>query len=334
MTTDTTTAAQLGNALAANYLLVELSVSRWQATKTDKRASADTIARNHAARDAGRFVKNLLAGADAELRQLNSVLDRLRAHVYDSTAPWAAGDGAQLRGPRLLSVTRAPAFLAEHAALKAESDSALAAFLSAYPAARARAMSALNGLGNATDYPEPEALAARYNVAMSVEPLPAASDYSRASLPADMAAAFADQLAAAQAKKLQTAQADVIDRATEHLTRIATQLAKLDDADAAPRLHQSLIDSGRALAGLLRDTAAGDFRIIDAADRIERDVLNVPSLDAWRHGETKRKSAAAAALSVAVDLVCVANPPEVAPVAPADAAQLPDAVVIPDVEFF
>ena len=65
-----TDTSQLNDALAANYMLVDLDVKSWSGNKTDREASSELIAAKGATKDSGRFVKYLFASADAELQEV------------------------------------------------------------------------------------------------------------------------------------------------------------------------------------------------------------------------------------------------------------------------
>jgi hypothetical protein len=68
-----TDSTSLNDALASNYLLVSFALRSYSGKVTDKTASNEVIANKGATRDSGKFVKNLLAGADGELKAVNQL---------------------------------------------------------------------------------------------------------------------------------------------------------------------------------------------------------------------------------------------------------------------
>src|SRR5487761_2327427 len=119
-------AKQLNDALAANYMLVDLELKAWGSKKTDRKVSSETIQANGASRSSGRFVKNLLADADAELLEVVHYQNQIRAMVYARTLPFTATTDGPKRGKRLVAATKTLELMKEVNAIKHEHDKAVA----------------------------------------------------------------------------------------------------------------------------------------------------------------------------------------------------------------
>lgn len=293
--------AELARTLAGGYLLVQVSVSRWDGRVLDKRATAAAETTLRTRGSAGAYWKRVLAGADAELVQLNRSIDRLRAYVSDRTAPFCERTGAgHARGPRLLALQDAIEVLTGVDQHIAACNTALDAFLDVYQARVEEAAQYLGDAFDPRDYPSLQWLRSRYAFAVTAEPVPTTAHLDGASLPAGVLQACADRLAAS----LQTAQEDTAERVLAQVTRVLDQIAKLDNGVPC-RLHESLISDTRTLAGTLRAVAVGDPRLHVLADRLASAVPATMIPDYLRHSTGVRGRVRVAAEAVRDGLAAV-----------------------------
>jgi hypothetical protein len=116
---------ELNDALAANYMLVSLSIRTWSGKRTDRGATDEVIQQKHAVKDSGAFVKKLLASADSELKDVHAAANGIRSFLYTSTLPWTQNTGGANRGDRLVPTAKAMEFLRDTAALKRQYDGAV-----------------------------------------------------------------------------------------------------------------------------------------------------------------------------------------------------------------
>jgi hypothetical protein len=135
------------NDLSSRAMLARLTVTQWSARKVDKRASAETIDREQASADAGRFNKQLLAGTDAALKEISRISTAARSDHYRLTLPWT-DDGA-----RILTAAGYMEYTATMAGHASAFEQAVDSFMIDYPRARDQARFALGQMYSEDDYP-------------------------------------------------------------------------------------------------------------------------------------------------------------------------------------
>lgn len=175
----------LSQSMAANYLAVRVTVSRWTGERSDRSAADDLTAAKHATAGSARVIKNLLPGADSELKQARSSYGQLRDYVRRLTLPYGDADG---RGNiRLLAAADSIPFLQGYRKLQDAAKAELEAFLAVYPQRMQTGMTALSGLAEATDYPAESEIRGKFGSNLKIDPIAEDGDFSRASIPAKLA---------------------------------------------------------------------------------------------------------------------------------------------------
>lgn len=266
---------ELSEALAANFLLVDMQLRSWSGKSTDRKASTELITAKNAARDSGTFVKNLLASANAELKQVHTRGNAMRTFVYGNTLPWSASDGAK-RGERLLATAKAIRFLGDLNSYKKEYDDAVLELVNVWPSRVNEAMSNLGALADRDDYPDAAELASLFSVAVDLKPIPAMGDFSRLNVPAELAAALGQRHAMAAQVQVTNAMNDLRDRFIEELQRIEKQMTKAA-AGEKTRLYETLITNMQVLVDMAKHmNLTGNSKLDELAARIEAKVLARP----------------------------------------------------------
>ncbi len=240
--------AELSQALSSNFMLVDMQLRSWSGKRTDRGASDELIAAKSAVRDSGAFVKNLLASAGKELKEVHTMGNALRTFVYNNTLPWSASDGAK-RGERVLATTKALTFLADLNSLKKEYDRAVLNLVNVWPQRVAEAMQNLGSLANSTDYPDSASLASMFSVSVDLKPIPAVSDFSRLNVPAELATALGQRHELAAQTQVANAMADLKQRFVDELTRIDKQMSKVANSEKT-RLYDTLITNMQTLVDM------------------------------------------------------------------------------------
>lgn len=300
-------ATALNEAMAANYLLVDLKLRSWSGKSTDRDASKEVLASKMAAADGGAFVKNLLVGAKQELKEVHTLGAALRSFVYNRTLPWssAADDGAR-KGERLLASSQAMVFLTELNDLKRDYDRAVLALQAVWPQRVAEAMVHLGGLANAADYPDAVSIPSLFSVSVDIRPVPALSDFSRLNVPAALADALGARSASQAQIQVGNALKDMQDRFIDELTRISTQLGKHGEGEKT-RLYSTLITNMQGLVQMARNMNLNQSpRLDELADKIEAQLLAHP-IEVYKDDPFKAKAAA----NVAKTLLAEVSLPEV-----------------------
>lgn len=239
---------ELSNALASNYVLVDLQLRSWSGKATDRGASDELIASKGAVRDSGAFVKSLLASAGKELKDVHTMGNALRTFVYNNTLPWSASDGAK-RGERVLATTKAIPFLTDLNALKKERDNAVLTLVSVWDQRVAQAMQNLGSLADPGDYPASSEVAALFAVSVDLKPIPAISDFTRLNIPAELSEALSARHEQAAQIQVANAMNDMRDRFIDELTRIEKQMTKVA-AGEKTRLYDTLITNMQVLVDM------------------------------------------------------------------------------------
>jgi hypothetical protein len=294
-------ARQLNDALAANYMLVDLQLKSWGSKKTDRLVSQETIASKGASRSSGKFVKNLLADADAEFLQVVHYQNQIRAMVYARTLPFSANTDGAKRGERLVSATKTFELMKEVNAIKREHDKAVAALQAVWDARVTQARGNLAGMApDAGDYPSAAELPDKFAVSFDLRPVPAMADFSRVAVPSELSEALGNRLAEQNAIQAGVALDDLKERLLSELQRMAKQLGKCG-AGEKTRLYDSLVTNVQDLVGLARTmNVHQNSGLAKLADDIEMQLLKHP-VDTYRTHPEQAAAVAVAAGNLAVD---------------------------------
>lgn len=286
--------AQLNDALTSNYLLASLSLRSWSGKRTDKSASDEVIASKQAVRNAGVFVKNLMASAQNELDEVHRLGTAIRNYVYTKTLPWSASQDGARRGERLLPSSQAMDFLAGLNQVKQEYDAAVIELARVWDQRVLEAQRNLGALADPTQYPSSVDLPKLFSVTVDLAPIPAVADFTRLNVPAALADALGQRHQEQAELQVRVAMDDLRERFASELGRFETQMSK-HGAGEKTRLYDTLITNMQGLCELARSmNITGNAKLTELADRIEDKLLRLP-IEMYRHDMTRAKAAAAEA---------------------------------------
>lgn len=296
-----TDAKQLNDALAANYMLVDLQLKSWGSKKTDKDASQQTITSNGASQKAGRFVKNLLADADSEYLEVVHYQNQIRAMVYARTLPFSNNTDGAKRGERLVNGIKTLELMKEVNGIKHEHDKAVARLQAVWDQRVLQAKSNLGAMAKASDaYPTAAELPDKFAVSFDLRPVPAMSDFTRVSIPSELSEALGQRVAEQNIVQAGVALDDLKTRMLEELQRMAKQLKKTASGEKT-RLYDSLVTNMQDLVGLARTmNMHNNPGLAKLADDIEKQLLHSP-VDVYRENSGKAEEVADAAAALAID---------------------------------
>jgi hypothetical protein len=157
--------------LASSAVLVCVDVNVWSATKQDRVISNEVTVAKHASKNAGRYVKHLLAD-----HPKHKALANYRQTVYNwlqrTTYSWN-------KGSHLLPSIDMPAFMKEYHGHEAKFTSLKHEFLTDYDSIVSNMAFNAAGMGdmfNRTDYPPKEQLEHRFDMKLYVSEVPS-SDF-------------------------------------------------------------------------------------------------------------------------------------------------------------
>ena len=242
----------ISDIVSGNFVLVKVVVRSKSFTKKDTAATAETIANNHAASDAGSFTKNLLASARGELKAVEKAGAALRTYCYAHTTPFTPDTGSLKKGERLLPAVKSMDFFNEYGTLEAAYNTALAEFKSVYDVRRAQALVALGDMANPNEYPDSSELDKYFGAELVTSPVPSAASLPP-TLPTEMLEKAAQDMADRQLASINNAVADTRERLGDELVRMTGVLQKHAGGEKT-KLYASLLDNMRTVTDLLDAT--------------------------------------------------------------------------------
>lgn len=252
----------VATSLADRALLVNLRIRMWSARKLDRKETADLAVRHGITEGVARVNKALLPHAPA-LEKLQTAAASLRTFYYSQTLPWAV-DGSQM-----LPAKRYMAFASDMRDRLDVWHTVKREFLAEYPTYRTQAQSALNGLFNSDDYPEPDLLERRFDADLRFFPIPDADD-------------FRVQLGTEELERMSRAVEKTAEEALAAGTRncwdrlhvvVSRAVERLSSPDAVFR--DSLVENAKELCGLLTDlNLADDPHLEDMRQQVERTLAS------------------------------------------------------------
>jgi hypothetical protein len=276
MTDNTQTQTQTQNLtdlLTSNYMLANLTVRTWGATKTDNAATDELLVGKHAEMGSARVVKNLFGANSPKLKATIGAYNYIRTWYYAHSVAWAqAAEGSDRRGARLVGVAQAMEFLTRFAALKTEAETVRDEFLSDYEQAVQEMQAKLGELYDASEYPTRDEVRVKFGAVLSIDPIPSGADFSKTSIPAELAQGLQRSYEARAVAQVETAAADVQERILRELERFTTQLSKVVNGDKV-RLHKSLVSNFNGLVSLAESLAPVAPQLEDVAIAIKDELL-------------------------------------------------------------
>lgn len=236
-------------------MLATLNISVWRARKFDTKATRDVEAK-HQATDIGRFNKKLLTANAKAYQKVWTIQSRLRkffdAHTldYDQLAV------------RLLPTSLYMEVADRIRQFQDEFQMAVDEFVLDYPALMQEGMTALNGLGDKSDYPGVAELRTKFGIRMAVLPFPDAAQF-HINLPPNVLDGLKAQVDQTVLGAVKTANEDLVGRLYEAVEQFANRLYRSDNvridvadkvrelSDLLPKLNFS---GDPALSAILEDT--------------------------------------------------------------------------------
>lgn len=230
----------LMQAVRESALLADLTIGMWNAERTDRQAGHKLKSDAGAVDSAGRFIKNILAGADGKLKDVRSAFQTVRTTHYSLTLPWVSDPHAlRQSGPRLLTHALFDRYIKEVQAKRREASVALNEFLAEYPGLVAQAQANLGNLAD-PDYPGVDEIRGQFRVHMDFTPLPDGAQFR--GMPADTVERLADALEKRQERMLSAATQIMWGEAKDRVGHIVERLS-----DPENKFKASTVDAVRDL---------------------------------------------------------------------------------------
>lgn len=268
-------------------MLAAVHISIWTAVKHDRGVSRDVADRNGARERAGRYNKQLLAGA-VKLEELRTLAGQIRQYFYKITLPWSD------EGFRLLPSH----FFFELSGRMREFEASFGAgvddFLDVYPAYIQDARAELAGLFRQEDYPAAAKLREKFSVKLEVLPIPSGEDF-RVQLSAEEQARIAREIDSNVRQSLAKGTEDLWKRMREVVSHMVDRLNEPES-----RFHASLVTNIYDLVTLLpRLNVNQDPDLERLASLVRARLCNHTAQDLKKHDLLRVTTAAEAAGIVA-----------------------------------
>lgn len=283
------------NPLSESAFLASVKISQWEGRKLDRKVTGKATQDHGAKDDAGRFNKQLL---DKEaFKHITRAVSKARDFHESHTLPW------QDNGTRILSAVGFVEYQAGLAAIRQEFESAVAAFIVAYPKHVEDAPARLGKMFNAADFPDADEIKNLFGFKVKLSHIPDAADF-RVQIPAGQAAAIRAEIEASAKEALAGAMREAFERVAGAVGHMAERLkayrpasGKGDKSEGVFR--DSLVTNVAELAALLPSlNLTGDPKLAEIAENMKALCkLNAEQLRA--DDSTRAKTAAAAAALVA-----------------------------------
>lgn len=263
---------QINRSVQESALLAKVVMGVWSGERSDPGIMDKAKADAGATGNVGRVIKNVMAGADTNLKATKAAFAAVRAAHYALTLPYVTdAKSDRLTGPRLLPNTLFEKYLGEMSTRRRAALAALDAMCASYDTDKAAAMVSLAGLASPGDYPSIDEIRAQFRVEFDFMPIPNGANF--VNLPDHIITKLAAGLQRKQDYALKTAKEAMWSQVRE---RVEHMVEKLADPDA--RFKTTTVDRVAELGDLLPGWAIdGDPRAIEVATDIVRIMGGVTS---------------------------------------------------------
>ena len=233
--------------LATSGMIVHVEVNVWSATKQDKDISEEVTSAKNASKDAGRFVKHLLAGDPTHKELLNhrqTVYNWVKRRTYD----WAGSS-------RYLPLASLETFKKEFHDMEADHQTLLDRFIEKYPDIIAAMAFKQGDMFNADDYPSVDEMRNRFRINLYVTDVPT-GDFRNA-IANDIAEDLKQHYQKETNDKVQEIMRDASVRLVEFIKRIANSCRDTEpDANGKarrPKVYETTLQQAKEHCNLLKD---------------------------------------------------------------------------------
>jgi hypothetical protein len=233
------------NSIQSRAMLAALHISKWAATRTDKKVTED-VARKHGvnSKRAGHYRKHAIDTDHPTYKAVGTAVSSLKSRHYYWTLPWGEN------GARILPAANFDKYSADMRLLRADFDNAVAQFIADYPALAQKARGELGTLFDPADYPND--IKSKFGCEVSIMPLPDADDF-RVDLPDEAI----DEIRSNITRELQQTMTDAMrepyTRLFEYIHTLGTQVGKIGDEKGKGngRVYDGTVEGLRGLCEIL-----------------------------------------------------------------------------------
>ena len=271
--------------------LVTLNTARWQAKVKDRKAAKDAADKAGASPEAFEARKKLLAGCDAELKQVHKAIDAARTEHYRLTMPWSTvgvNDIGKRTGGRLMPNTLFMEYTTAMAKAKAEMDALVKQFVDKYPSLLAVAEKKLGSAFDPAQYPNPASIASHFRLSFDFHPIPVGADFK------GLQESQIEKLGTALNKKTRSMLENALQDAWQQLYDTVSHAAA---TFSTPKqmFHASLIEKLRDQAAMLKHlNATKDSRFEEVRKMVEAGLIKHDAKDIRKDEDLRKRLGEAA----------------------------------------
>ena len=270
--------------LATSGILLRAKVKVWTATKQDRDISDEVTSNKKAARNAGRYTKQLFADVQ-ELRVLLNDRQTWYNFIQRVTYPWDGEWG-------YLPTSRIPQVMAEINQRKAKSMELLENFINAMPAAVSNEAFVQGDMFNRDDYPTPDEVRSKFRIIVQTMNIPEG----------DYRVTIADDLAQDLKRNFEAQTRDIIKdihaKQNDQLVKVLQSFSHCCDSETVMedgeikvkrrKMYESTLTDALELCNTFAEfNLTNDTRLEDARRDLLR-VLDGVTIDQLRNSDTKR----------------------------------------------
>ena len=270
--------------LATSGILLRAKVKVWTATKQDRDISDEVTSNKKAARNAGRYTKQLFADVQ-ELRVLLNDRQTWYNFIQRVTYPWDGEWG-------YLPTSRIPQVMAEIDQRKAKSMELLENFINAMPAAVSNEAFVQGDMFNRDDYPTPDEVRSKFRIIVQTMNIPEG----------DYRVTIADDLADDLKRNFEAQTRDIIkdihDKQNDQLVKVLQSFSHCCDSETVMedgevkvkrrKMYESTLTDALELCDTFADFNLNNDPRLEEARRDLLRVLDGVTIDQLRNNDTKR----------------------------------------------
>jgi hypothetical protein len=270
--------------LATSGILLRAKVKVWTATKQDRDISDEVTSNKKAARNAGRYTKQLFADVQ-ELRVLLNDRQTWYNFIQRVTYPWDGEWG-------YLPTSRIPQVMAEINQRKAKSMELLENFINAMPAAISNEAFVQGDMFKREDYPSPDEVRSKFRIIVQTMNIPEG----------DYRVTIADDLAEDLKRNFEAQTRDIIkdihDKQNDQLVKVLQSFSHCCDSETVMedgevkvkrrKMYESTLTDALELCDTFADFNLNNDPRLEEARRDLLRVLDGVTIDQLRNNDTKR----------------------------------------------
>lgn len=265
-------------------LLVQLTISQWDARKKDKKVTTDVLNVNQASQKAGTFNKYLLPVGNA-LEDVHRKSSYIRQKFYENTLPWGI-DGSQI-----LPSANYLGFVSDFRKERTDWEYLCEHFYNSYQTMKDDAPLVLGHMYKDEDYPSIDVVKSRFKMDLAVFPVPSA-DF-RTNIAGDELTRIQEDVERRVTEAQNQAMKELWQRLYERVQHMATKLA-----DPKAIFRDSMIENAQEICAILpRLNFADDPNLEAMRLQVEASLANNHP-DSLRNNPDLRRDKAAEAKAI------------------------------------